>query len=157
MTPESIADLLIVGLPLVTAGSVYALTATALYLTTRYRDNRLAQALVVLDEVVISVVKELNQTMVDDLKKARADGKLTPEEAEQIKKQAVDLVMNRLGAGIPQVLQKTFGPLLALVSTKIEATLYDLKKSRQPVQRKYPVRQPAKPQYLAAVGTKHGR
>ncbi|WP_132014916.1 hypothetical protein [Hydrogenispora ethanolica] len=150
MTPEAVADFLIVGLPLVTAGGVYAMTATALYLTTRYRDNRLAQALVVLDEVVISVVKELNQTVVDDLKKARADGKLTREEAEQIKKQAVELVMSRLGAGLPRILQKTFGPLFDLVSTKIEATLYDLKKGRQSPRQQRPAGAPARPR-LAAV------
>ncbi len=128
MTPESIADLLIYGLPLVTAGSVYALTAASLFLTVRYRNSRLAQALVVLDEAVISVVKELNQTVVEDLKKARADGKLTPDEAQQIKSKAVELVLTRLGSKVPRLLQKGFGSLFNLVATKIEATVYDLKR-----------------------------
>jgi hypothetical protein len=131
MTSEAVADILIAGLPLVTAGTVYILTAAGVYLTAKYRDNKIAQALAVLDQIVIDVVKELNQTVVGDLKKARSDGKLTPDEAAQIKSKAVDLVMKRIGAGIPRILQKVFGSLLALISTKVEATVYDLKQNRK--------------------------
>ncbi len=147
VTPESIADLLIYGLPLVTAGSVYALTAASLFLTVRYRNSRLAQALVILDEAVISVVKELNQTVVDDLKKARADGKLTPDEAKQIKSKAVELVLTRLGSKVPRLLQKRFGSLFNLVGTKVEATVYDLKR---PVSLAQPGQAPGRQRVRAA-------
>ncbi len=131
MTSEAVADILITGLPVVTAGTAYILTAAGIYLTSKYRGNRIAQALAVLDQIVIDVVKELNQTVVEDLKKARSDGKLTADEAAQIKSKAADLIMKRIGAGIPRMLQKVFGSLLALISTKIEAAVYDLKQNRK--------------------------
>jgi mRNA deadenylase 3'-5' endonuclease subunit Ccr4 len=124
---DLLGSLLIFSLPLVTAGATFILTAGGVYLSRKYRDNKLVQALLLLDNIVVDVVKELNQTVVEDLKKAREDGKLTADEAQQIKNKAIDLVLNRLGAGFVKIIEVAFGPVLSLISTKIEATLFDLK------------------------------
>lgn len=85
----------------------------------------------VIDKIVLDVVKELNQTIVGDLKQAKADGKLSLEEAATIKEKAMRLIFDRLGGSYFKIIQKVFGSAWILISTKIEATLYDLKKGRR--------------------------
>ncbi|GEM_PF-563457 len=122
-----IGDFLIFTLPLITAGVVYALTAAGIYLSNKYRNNQLVQALLILNQLVMDVVKELNQSVVEDLKAARADGKLTADEAKQIKDKAIDLILSRLDSGFIRVIQGVFGSVYPVVSTKIEAAIFDLK------------------------------
>jgi len=122
-----IGDFLIFTLPLIMAGVVYALTAAGIYLSNKYRNNQLVQALLILNQLVMDVVKELNQSVVEDLKAARADGKLTADEAKQIKDKAIDLILSRLDSGFIRVIQGVFGSVYPVVSTKIEAAIFDLK------------------------------
>ncbi len=128
MTLETTGELLIFSLPIISVGVTLALTAGGIYLSSRYRHNKLVQALLVLDNVVIDVVTELNKTVVGDLKRANADGKLTKDEAEQIKSKAIDLVLTRLGANIIKIMQKQMGPIVVLIAAKIEAAVFDNKK-----------------------------
>ncbi|HEX7714774.1 MAG TPA: hypothetical protein VF531_12235 [Bacillota bacterium] len=129
MSPEMAGDLLIYSLPLLTTGATVALTATGLYLGSKLHNKRLAQAVMLLDQIVIDVVKELNQTVVADLKKARADGKLTPDEAAQIKSKAIELIVSRLGLDLIRVIERSLGSVLLIIATKIEATVFDCKRS----------------------------
>lgn len=122
-----IGDFLIFTLPLVTAVLVYALTAAGIYLSNKYRNNKLIQTLLILNQLVMDVVKELNQSVVEDLKAARADGKLTVDEAKQIKDKAVDLILSRLDNDFIRVIQGSFGSIYQVISTKIEAAIFDLK------------------------------
>jgi hypothetical protein len=131
MNPEITSELLVSALPFITAGTAYVLTIAGIFLSSRYRNNKLASALIFLDKIVIDVVKELNQTTVEELKKARADGKLTSDEAEQIKHKAIDLILTRLGINLIRELQRAFGPVVTLIGTKIEAAVHD---SKKPVQ-----------------------
>lgn len=130
MTPELMGDILIYTLPWMTATITVMLTATGIYLNNKYYNNRLVQALVILDQVVMDVVKELNQSIVADLKVARADGKLTPDEAAQIKSHAVDLVFKRLQVDTIQLIQRSLGPISTIISTKIEAVILEHKKTK---------------------------
>jgi hypothetical protein len=129
MNPEIASELFVSSLPFLTAGAAYILTIAGIFLSSRYHNNKLAQALILLDKIVIDVVKELNQTTVAELKKAKADGKLTRDEAEQIKHKAINLILTRLGIGIIRELQRTLGPVVTLIGTKIEAAVHDCKKS----------------------------
>ncbi len=138
MDPETVNELLVSALPVATAGAAYVLTVAGIYLNNRYRNNKLVQALVVLDHIVIDVVKDLNQTVVAELKKARADGKLTPDEALQIKNKAIDLILSRLGVNLIKELQRSLGPVVSLIATKIEAAVYDCKKSFKGAENKKP-------------------
>lgn len=130
MSPEAMGDLLIVMLPFVSAGVTFALSALGLYYSGKFRGNKLVQAMVLLDRIVIDVVKELNQTVVADLKAARADGKLTPDEAAQIKHKAVNLVLNRLEGDAVLLLKTAWGPLVDVIASKIEAAVFDCKKHK---------------------------
>lgn len=129
MNPQITNELLVSALPFLTAGTAYVLTIAGIFLNSRYHNNKLTQALLLLDKIVIDVVKELNQTTVQELKKARADGKLTRDEAEQIKHKAIDLILARLGIKLIRELQRALGPVVFLVGTKIEAAVHDCKKS----------------------------
>lgn len=122
-----LGTLMVFALPLVTAGITFILTAGSVYLSNKYHNNKLVQTLVIVDNVVVDVVKELNQTVVEDLKKAKGDGKLTADEAQQIKNKAIDLILNRLGAGLVSIIQGAFGQVTGIISTKIEAALFDIK------------------------------
>lgn len=130
MDLEATGNFLILYLPLISAGVTFSLTAIGIYFNSKYQGNKLAQALVLLDQVVIEVVKELNQTVVEELKKAKSDGKLTRDEAEQIKCKAVDLVLKRLGIGMIKILENNLGVVVDLIGTKIEAAVHDLKKRK---------------------------
>lgn len=121
-------EILLLSIPFITGGTIYALTIAGLYLNTKYHNNKLAQALLVLDRVALEVVKELNQTVVEGLKKAKADGKLTHDEAVQIKSQAVALILDRLEINLIKALQRSFGSVISLIITKIEAAVFNCKK-----------------------------
>jgi len=122
---QTVVNLLIGVIPLVTAGALFVLGLGAKYLAERRKQSLLMAALFALDGIVADVVKELNQTVVADLKAQSADGKLTPEEAVQIKNKAIDLILARLKAGTIQILQAMFGSIVDLIGSKIEAAVWD--------------------------------
>ena len=130
MTPEMVGDILVYTLPFMTTGITVVLTMAGIYLNRTYQNSKLSQALFILDRVVIDIVKELNQTVVEELKAARTDGKLTRDEAEQIRNKAIDLVLKRLGGDMIKIIQTSLGPITDVVITKIEAAIFDYKKAQ---------------------------
>jgi hypothetical protein len=130
MTPEMVGDILVYTLPLMTTGITVVLTMAGIYLNRKYQNSKLSQALLIVDQVVIDVVKELNQTVVEELKAAKVDGKLSKDEAEQIRNKAVDLILKRLGSDMIKIIQTSMGPVTDVVITKIEAAIFDHKKSQ---------------------------
>ena len=98
------------------------------YLRAKIENDTLYNATTALADVVYNVVSEVQRTVVDKAKAASADGKLTAEEAEEIKNLAISKIMAQLGPSFAGVLSKTLGgtaPLADVVATKIEATLRD--------------------------------
>lgn len=133
-----LGELIIFLLPLVSLGATFTLIAAGIYFRQLYQENKFFLALVVVDTIVLDVVKELNQTVVNDLKRAKADGKLSPEEAAEIKDKALHLIVDRLGGSYFKIIQKAFGSVWILISTKVEAALYDLNAGREWKDRRYP-------------------
>jgi hypothetical protein len=87
-------------------------------------------ALLRLDDIVVSVVKELKQIRVEALK-AATGGKLPPEAAGTIKQSAIAAVKAQLGpAGLAE-LASTLGlagdAVDKLLSTKVEAAVYGIR------------------------------
>ena len=68
---------------------------------------------------VTEVVDYLNHSVVNDLKIAAADGKLTQEEVDQIKATARVQVQSILSAEAIQALQQVYGDINALIDTWI--------------------------------------
>jgi hypothetical protein len=131
VVPEIIGDMAIYTLPFITTGITVVLTMAGLYLHRNYQNSKLIQALLILDQIVIDVVRELNQTVVDELKAAKADGKLTRDEAEQIKHKAIEMILNRVGGDMLKTIQIYMGPITSLLVTKIEAAVFDAKRGKK--------------------------
>lgn len=129
MLPAVLEEIAIYSVPFLTTGVTIILSMAGLYLHRNYQTSKLTQALIILDQIAIDVVQELNQTVVNDLKAAKADGKLTRDEAEQIKHKAIELVLKKMGGDILKTLQAYMGPITNILTTKIEAAVFDAKRN----------------------------
>jgi hypothetical protein len=123
-----IGDIFLYSLPFLTTGITVIFTMAGIHLSRNYQNNKLIQALLILDQVVINVVNELNLTVVNELKAAKADGKLTRDEAEQIKHKAIEMALKSLGVDLLKTIQASLGPITSLLATKIEAAVFDNKR-----------------------------
>ena len=89
-----------------------------------------------LNDAVITAVKDLEQTLVDEVKLAAEDGRISREERRRIKDKAVRQVKSYLG---PTGL-KELGAVLGLwelsvedfIGSKVEASVLDLKRTAVP-------------------------
>lgn len=84
----------------------------------------------ILNCVVSDVVKSLNQTTVDNLRAAAADGKLTKEEGEKLKNDAVTQVYKIIGSHGIDVLKEVFTDLDSLIANKVEANVHSMKQKK---------------------------
>lgn len=73
------------------------------------------------------VVVSLQQSVVDGLKAANEDGKLTPEEIAMVKQQALATLQQQLTEGQKKVLAAMTGDITAWLSGKIEKSLAEYK------------------------------
>lgn len=76
----------------------------------------------------LNVVETLNQTLVDGLKAASADGKLTQEEITEIKTQAVNMLADTLSDDAKEVLTKAFGDIEKYLDIVIQRAVCKVKK-----------------------------
>ncbi|MGQ9780090.1 MAG: hypothetical protein ACUVRM_09490 [Bacillota bacterium] len=127
---QSLVQVLTVVISLVVALILWVLGQGARYLSARRKESLLATALFSLNQVVADVVKELNQTVVAELKAKSADGKLTPDEAVQIRNKAIELVLLRLKSETLKIVGEALGPIVAVITSKIEAAVWDSKHPR---------------------------
>lgn len=126
--------LLEAALPLLTVVLGWASVELSKFIRAKTKNEALAGALTRLNDVVFTVVKALNQTVVDELRKANADGKVTKEEVAGIKAKALEQVKSHIGPkGIDELLfvlgLKDEAALDKLVSDKVEAAVGDVKAS----------------------------
>jgi hypothetical protein len=100
----------------------------------KVKNEYLRGALVRLDDAVCGAVRELQQTTVDDLKGASPDGRLTPEQRAQLKRDVLDKAKAYLGARgvaeISEILGLGMPELDNKISGAAEAAIYDLKVAR---------------------------
>lgn len=95
--------------------------------TANIKDSNIKSALNTVENCITTVVLELSQTVVDDLKASSADGKLTPDEIAKIKSDAVSKVEALLSTDVSSTLNQVFGDAQAYISSKIEAEVKKLK------------------------------
>lgn len=76
-----------------------------------------------------TVVRDVYQTYVKDLKESNADGKLTPEEKAKAKDMAVAKLKEYLSfKGLKALLLSFFGVTENFIGSSIEESIYDAKK-----------------------------
>ena len=128
-----IVILLSVVAPLATFGMIWLGDKLAGLIRNRVKNEQLRRLLLRLDDMVVTVVKELQQTVVADLKAASADGRIDREERRRIKETAVRQVKTYLGAQGLEDLASSLGvwdmAVEDLIGSKIEASVHDLKAS----------------------------
>lgn len=90
------------------------------------RESFLA-AIFELERVANDAILATNQILVEKLKEAAADGKLTKEEAEAAMRMAVEYLQTHLTPGALQILQAAYGPIGAWIEEYLEAKLGALK------------------------------
>jgi len=92
------------------------------------RESFLA-AIFELERVANDAILATNQILVEKLKEAAADGKLTKEEAEAAMRMAVEYLQTHLTPGALQILQAAYGPIGAWIEEYLEAKLAQSKGS----------------------------
>ncbi len=99
------------------------------WLRARVKNEYAQGALLRLEDAVLTVVKELEQTITADLREAASDGKIDSDEAKKILVTAVDRVKAYLGKrGVADLKSiADTAALEAMIEAKIEAAVLDLK------------------------------
>jgi hypothetical protein len=119
--------------PVLLAALTWAAAKLAQLIRAKVRSEYLRQVLVRVDEAVFTAVKDLQQSVVEEIKAASADGKITDEEKKRIKERAITSVKSHLGTkGISEVgtiLGLEAGALDGFLSSKVEAAVHDLRRA----------------------------
>lgn len=111
-------------------------TEAAKLLRNRTRNELLSVSMMRLTDVVVTVVAELEQTMVRELRLRSADGVLSSEDMAAVKAEALRKVKSYLGPAGIALLMKVLGAekasLEGFISSKIEAAVLAMKMPRAP-------------------------
>ena len=84
--------------------------------------------LIKVEDVVVKVVKYLNQTVVDGMKEASDDGKLTDEQISEIQSKALDLIYKLLDSNTIKSLISKYGENYTdYIKVLIENSVVDVK------------------------------
>ena len=115
--------------PLLLAALSYATVRATQWLQAKTESAYLDGVIGRLNDAVLESIADLEATTVKQIKAAAEDGKITADEAETIKADAVAKVHSYLGAKGLDRAKKILGAdaLEAMVETKIEAFLEELK------------------------------
>lgn len=128
---ESLLSLLAAAL---SAGVVWALRALTAWLSSQTDRNRLLGALSRATHLAELVVVDLERTVRPKLAAALADGKLTPEEAEKLRAEAIERVKDTLGTHGMEELRAALGivDLDAYLGSLVETVVGRLKHQAAP-------------------------
>ena len=128
--------------PILLAALAWASARLAQYITAHVKNTYLKNALVRLDDAVFSAVKELEQTLVAEVKASSGDGKLSAADRDRIKRAAMDKVKSYLGmkgiAEIATILGLSPEALDGVIGTRIEAAVHDVRAATAAIAAKAP-------------------
>lgn len=91
------------------AATVWAVSRLATWLHSKGEESKLFRLTATVADLAHSVVAELNATLRPQLASALADGVLTPEEGAKLKAAALDVLKNKLPAGLQTLASQVFG------------------------------------------------
>jgi len=132
MDKDVFNQLLLIGIPVLTAAAALAIAwmrAKTREINRKAEEKELKANLELLDRVVLEVSKTLNQSLVEELEKAHADGRLSLEDMEMVKAEALQHTYAILDASIIEMLRKVTKDLDCLICSKIESTLCEIKEN----------------------------
>ena len=97
------------------------------WLRTKVVNEKYGKYLTWTEEITHNVVFDLQQSIVEGLKASSEDGKLTSEEAENIKSLAMEKIKNQIPSYIYDFLSRGFADVNDMISSYIEKTVYEMK------------------------------
>ena len=92
---EVIFSILVSVLAAIAGAAVSILKAYTEKIVAKIEDDQLRTKVSMLNEEAHAVVAEISQTLVDEVRKASEDGRITPEERENLRNTAIDLLKSR--------------------------------------------------------------
>ncbi len=117
--------------PVLLAGLTWLAARVAALIRVRIANEHLRGLLLRFQDAVLVATKDLQQTMVDEIKADSADGKISAAERQRIKAAAVANVKSHLGpkgvAELARILGLADGALDSLIGAKVEAAVHDLR------------------------------
>ena len=96
-------------------------------LKTKINNDNIKLALDQLARVTKTVAAQLNQTVVAEIRSHTADGNLTPTDMREIKTKAMNLIKAQIQTEFLALLAKNTIDVDGLISSTIEANVYQLK------------------------------
>lgn len=93
----------------------------------KIKEETVKKSIELVESCITTVVLELSQTIVDDLKDKSADGKLTDEEKVNIRNLAVEKVKQLMTDDVYTTLDEVFGSAEKWIIEKIEAEVKKIK------------------------------
>jgi hypothetical protein len=119
--------------PVLLAALTWAAAKLAQLIRAKVQNEYLKGVLVRRDDAVFTAVKGIQQSVVEQIKEASADGKITDDEKKRIKEKALASVRSHLGtkglAEVARILGLDGGALDGLLSSKVEAAVHDLRRA----------------------------
>jgi hypothetical protein len=135
---ETLLSLAYAILPILGAFLVQLIRYGITYLKNKTESVENEQALLLLlsaldeaETVAVNTVNAIQQQLVDDLKEAHEDGKLTEEEIEMIKERAYATFVSQLSQGSKQILVSSVDNFAEWAKTLIEAKLGAMKRGTE--------------------------
>ena len=130
---EAISSVLSVVAQLAVAGLSVGLTWCVTRIAKTEKFKSISEVLTQLSTTVEDTVGELQQTVVDGLKAAASDGKLTPEEVSALNAKLLDLVKAKMAQPAIELLSAAQIDINALIIGMAESAIKKMKSSAVPV------------------------
>ena len=93
----------------------------------KIKNDKIKTAIDIVADDAINIVYMLNQTLVDGLKEGSLDGKLTIEDANYIKAQAFNMLINTLSQDVKDTIADVYGNLDTYLNNVIEKSVVKAK------------------------------
>lgn len=127
MLNEFVTKVVMALAPFVALLTTYLLTLAVQYLSSKVKNDKLKEAINQIGQSAMSVVKEMNQTVVAELKMAAEDGVLTPEEAAAVKAKALARLVEIAPNQAMKIIESQTGALAATLEALIEEAVVNAK------------------------------
>lgn len=93
----------------------------------KIKNDKIKACIDIVANDAVNIVYMLNQTVVDGLKEGSIDGKLTAEDAANIKAQAFNMLLNTISQDVKNTINDVYGDLDTYLSNVIEKTVVQAK------------------------------
>src|SRR5690606_21764497 len=126
---QLVYDVILALVPVLAAALTALIGMGFTYLRARYEWMQEARTVAQVESTLYALVQEANQELVEQAKRAREDGKLTPEEAEEIKQEVIARFYETLTMEQRKILQAITDDIDRWLSAKIEEMVLKAKAS----------------------------